>query len=326
MRVVSGIQPTGKLHIGNYIGAIKQFVELQKNNECFFFIANLHAITVPYDPKELKENTIDILASYIALGINPKKSTIFLQSQVKEHTELAWLLNAIVSVGELQRMTQFKDKSQKLRKEFTSAGLLNYPILMAADILGYKADVVPIGEDQKQHLELTRNIAEKFNKRFKKVFKIPEPLIKENGKRILSLVDPSKKMSKSLGDEHCLYIFENEKTMKEKIMKAVTDSGKEIIYNPEEKPGISNLIVIYSNFSNKIIKDVEKHFEGKTYEQLKKELYELLKEKLAQFKARKNSLLKNKQDLLKIMDDGRKKAQKVISKTVREVKKAMGII
>jgi len=249
MRVFSGIRPTGELHIGNYLGAIKQWVKLQEENECFFCIVDYHAITTPFKPEEMERNIFDTLIAYLAAGLDPKKCTIFVQSHVKEHTELAWILGTITPLGDLKRMTQFKEKSKK-HPEYVNAGLLNYPLLMAADILLYKTDLVPVGKDQVQHVELTREIARRFNKMFGKVFKEPKVLLSE-GEKIMSLQNPKKKMSKTDDPKGCILLFDEPEEIEKKIMRAVTDLGKEIKYDPVKKPGISNLLKIYSIFSEK---------------------------------------------------------------------------
>ena len=271
MRIFSGIRPTGEIHLGNYLGAIKQWVELQEKNECIYCIVDLHAITTPYDKKKLKENTLKIAASYFAVGLNPEESIIFIQSQVKEHSELAWLLGTIIQLGELKRMTQFKDKS-KNHPKYINAGLLNYPILMAADILLYQASAVPVGEDQKQHVEFARKIAKKFNKKFGKTFIEPQALISKSGARIMSLQDPKKKMSKTGNLKGCIDLFEKPTTIRKKIMSAVTDTDNKIVFRPNKKNGISNLLTIYSLISDRSIKDLEEEFKGKKYSEFKKSI------------------------------------------------------
>jgi len=324
MRIVSGIRPSGDLHIGNYLGAIKQWVLLQQKGDCFFFIADLHAITTPFDPKKLKENIFDTLATYLACGLSPKKSTIFLQSLVKEHTELAWILSVFTPYGDLKRMTQFKEKSKQY-PESVNAGLFNYPVLMAADILIYKADFVPVGRDQSQHLELAREIARKFNKKFGNIFKEPKPIFSE-GEKIMSLTNPLQKMSKTSDPNSCIFLDDTPEKIKEKIMKAVTDSGREIIYSPSKKPGISNLLKIFSLFSGKKINELEKEFEGKGYEEFKRKVAELLILKLKEIRERKFENLKRKNLLEKILKEGSKKAQKEAQKTLKEVKKKIGFL
>lgn len=259
MRIFSGIQPTGVIHIGNYLGAVKQWVELQEKNECIFCIVDLHALTAPFNPQKLQDLILEKAIAYIAAGIEPEKSVIFIQSQVKEHAELAWLLNTVTPIGDLTRMTQYKEKAKKFEKNL-NAGLLNYPILMAADILLYQTDIVPVGEDQKQHVELARTIARKFNQKFGEIFKIPEVKLSKMGAKIMSLTQPTKKMSKSDSQESYIGLFDEPEIIKEKISKAVTDTGRIIKYNSESKAGISNLLTIYSLFSDIQIKDLEKKF------------------------------------------------------------------
>ena len=240
MRVFSGIRPTGELHIGNYLGAMKQWIELQEKNECIFCIVDLHAITTPYESKNLQKNIFELAIAYLAAGLDPEKCILFVQSQVKEHTELAWLLGTITPLGELKRMTQFKEKSKR-HPEYVNAGLLNYPLLMAADILLYQTDLVPVGKDQQQHVELAREIARKFNQKFGKTFKEPKTLLPKIGEKIMSLKNPKKKMSKTDDPEGCIGLFDEPEEIRKKIMSAVTDLGREIKYDLNKKPGISNL-------------------------------------------------------------------------------------
>ena len=243
MRVFSGIQPTGEIHIGNYLGAIKQWLELQNRAECIFCIVDLHALTVPYPVEALQKRIREKAIAYLAAGLDPKKSIIFVQSQIPEHTTLAWFLSTVTPIGDLQRMTQFKEKAKKYAENI-NAGLLNYPILMAADILLYGTDLVPVGKDQAQHVEITREIARRFNKRFGKTFKIPEVFLAKAGAKIHSLTEPAKKMSKSDPVQSYISLFDNPESIKKKIMSAQTDSGKDIKYNVTLKPGISNLLTI----------------------------------------------------------------------------------
>ncbi|MDD4358928.1 MAG: tryptophan--tRNA ligase, partial [Candidatus Pacebacteria bacterium] len=286
MKIFSGVRPTGEIHIGNYLGSVKQWVELQKSNECNFAIMDWHAITTPYDPKTLQDKIFNLAATYLSAGIDPDKCAFFIQSQVKEHAELAWLLGTIVPVGELQRMTQFKDKSKE-HKEYVNAGLLNYPILMAADILLYKAEGVPVGKDQKQHVEFTRNLAEKFNKSYGKTFPLPKPLIPQKQAKIMSLKDPSKKMSKSGDQKGCITLFEDKESIRKKIISSTTDLEKEIKFDEENKKGISNLLSIYSAFSDKSIKDLEKEYKGKNYAEFKEDLADVLILELNKFKEKR---------------------------------------
>jgi tryptophanyl-tRNA synthetase len=324
MKIFSGIRPTGQIHIGNYLGAITQWIELQNKEDCIFSIVDWHAIVTPYDEKKLQENIFDLATTYLACGLNPDKCILFVQSQVKEHVELAWLLGSMTSLGELKRMTQFKDKSEK-HPEYVNAGLLNYPILMAADILLYDANQVPIGQDQKQHLELTRNIAEKFNKKYGKTFVIPEPMIMKEGAKIMSLQNPEKKMSKTDDVKGCIGLFDKPEDIMQKVMSATTDSGKEIKYDTVNKKGISNLLNIYSIFSHKPIKEIEKEFEGKGYGDFKKALAELLIEKLKDIRKKKTELMKNKEYVYEVLEKGNKKARKLASAKMESVRKLMGI-
>jgi len=329
MRIFSGTQPSGKIHIGNYLSTIKNWVELQKTHDCIFSIVDLHAITVDYNPKEYQKIINQLLAIYLASGLNPEKSIIFLQSEIKEHTELAWLLSTITPLSELQRMTQFKDKSKKIKqgKERTiNAGLLNYPILMASDILLYQSDAVPVGKDQAQHIELTKTIARKFNKKFGKTFRIPRAEILKTGSKIMSLTSPDKKMSKSdTNPESCIYLIDSEKDIRKKISKAVTDSETKIKYDPEKKLGISNLLVIYSLFNSKTIKQTEKYFANKSYQELKAELSELLIEKIIPISKKIKELESRDLYLKEIFEIGRKRAQKIATSSMETIKNKMGL-
>lgn len=325
MRVFSAIQPTGEIHIGNYLGAISQWLPLQEKNECIFCIADLHAITVPYQPKSLQDSILEKAIVYLASGVNPEKSTIFVQSQIKEHTELTWLLNSVTPIGDLNRMTQFKEKSKKFKQNL-NAGLLNYPILMAADILLYKTDLVPVGEDQKQHVEMTRTIARRFNQRFGQTFKLPEIKILKIGAKIMSLSDPLKKMSKTDSPDSFISLFEEPEEIKRKIMKAVTDNGKIVKYNIKKKPGISNLLTIYSLFSGKTISELENKFRNKNYSYFKKSLAEFLTSSLEPFRKKRKELLGRKVYVKEILDQGAKKAQAIAQSTMNEVRQKMGLI
>ncbi|MFH0739789.1 MAG: tryptophan--tRNA ligase [bacterium] len=324
MKIFSGIQPSGDLHVGNYLGAIKQWIALQEKAECVFCIVDWHAITVPYDVKMLQQKIKEVASIYLASGINPEKSIIFVQSQVKEHSELAWLLNTITPFGDLSRMTQFKDKSKKLQNN-VSAGLFNYPILMAGDILLYQTDLVPVGEDQKQHVELARTIAKKFNAKFGETFKIPEVSIMKIGAKIMSLTEPNKKMSKSDPEPSRISLFDTPEQIKKKIGSATTDSGKEIKFNPKEKPGISNLLTIYSLFSDKPIKEIEKEFAGKGYAPFKSSLADLLVEKLEPFRNKKSEYDKNPALIEKILADGANRARALAQPTMQKARQAMGL-
>lgn len=325
MRIFSGVQPTGAIHIGNYLGAIKQWVELQEKNECIFCIVDLHALTVPYRPKDFKKSIFEKVIAYLAAGVDPEKSIIFVQSQIKEHAELSWLLNTVTPVGELGRMTQYKEKAKKFKKN-VNAGLLNYPILMAADILLYQTDLVPVGEDQRQHVELARTIAKKFNQKFGQTFKVPEVKLQKSGARIMSLTNPLKKMSKSDGPETRINLFDEPEEIKEKIIKAVTDTGKSIKYNPEKKPGISNLLTIYSLFSGQAFKEIEKKFRKKGYADFKKSLAELTINSLEPFRRKRKELLAREVYVEEILKQGAKRARVIAQSTMQEVREKMGLL
>ena len=307
MRVLSGIQPTGEMHIGNYLGAIKQWLELQEKNECVFFIADLHSLTVPYDSKTLQKNILEAAISYIAAGLDPEKSIIFVQSQVKEHTELCWLLNTVCPVGELQRMTQYKEKAKKFKKNINT-GLLDYPVLMAADILLYKTEGVPVGKDQIQHVELTRTIARKFNQRFGKIFIEPKPLLPKIGAKIMSLTEPKKKMSTTDNPQSYISLFDTPTIIRKKIMAAVTDPGKNIKYDLSKKPGISNLLTIYALFGRKPIREIEKEFKNKGYADFKKSLAKLLVNSLEPFRRKKKELLTREVYIQELLKQGARRA------------------
>lgn len=323
--VFSGVQPSGELTIGNYIGAIKNWVKLQDDYECFYCVVDQHAITVPQTPKNLRENTLNVLALFIATGIDPKKSTLFIQSHVPQHAELSWVLSTMTYMGQLNRMTQFKQKSLK-SEENLNAGLFTYPVLMASDILLYNADKVPVGEDQKQHLELTRDLAERYNNRYSKTFTIPEPLITKKGARIMSLQDPSIKMSKSDDNPNgYILILDRPEDIKRKVMRAVTDSIGIINYS-DEQPGIKNLINIYSSFTDESVEEIVKRYEGKGYGEFKKDLAEVIISSLKPIQDRYNEIRDNKDELEKIYRDGAEKAQNRARKTLRKVYKKIGFI
>lgn len=325
MRIFSGIRPTGELHVGNYLGAIKQWLALQENNECIFCIVDLHGITTPYNPKGLQKNILEMAATYLSVGLNPEKSIIFIQSQVKEHPELAWLLGTITPVGELKRMTQFKEKIKK-HPNYVNAGLLNYPVLMAADILLYQTEIVPVGKDQEQHVEITRDIARRFNKRFGKTFKVPRALLPKKGAKIMSLQNPKKKMSKTDDPRGCIGLFDEPEVIKEKVKIAVTDPGKDIKYNPREKPGISNLLTIYSLFDGRTIGEIEKEFKGQSYENFKKSLSTLLIEVLLPFRRKRKELLSREVYVKEILNRGAKRAEAIAQSTMMDVRKKMGLV
>jgi tryptophanyl-tRNA synthetase len=326
MRIFSGIQPTGSLHIGNYLGAIKHWIKLQETRQCIFSIVDLHAITVPYDPREFKRLVLDTAIAHLALGIDPERAIFFIQSHIKEHAELAWFLNTIIPVGELQRMTQYKDKSKKY-KGAVSAGLMNYPVLMAADILLYNTDLVPVGKDQQQHVELTREIARRFNQRFGKTFKEPEAQIPKVGAKIMSLKEPRKKMSKSDNDKTRINLFDRPVDIQKKIAAAVTDTGKEIAYKPQKKPGIANLLVMYSLFSEKPIKQLEKEFQNaKGYSVFKRSLAKLTIDYLEPFRKKQKELSRRDVYVKEILSGGKRKAELIAQSTMQEVKAKMGLI
>jgi len=327
MRVLSGIQPTGQFHLGNYLGALKHWVDLQnKGNQCFYPIVDLHALTTVRDAATLRKNILEAQTAMLAIGFDPQKSVLFMQSQVPAHTELAWILTTLTSVGDLERMTQYKEKSQQmLKSESVNAGLLTYPTLMAADILLYNPDYVPVGEDQKQHLELARNIAEKFNKTYGETFNLPEAMIQKETSRIMSLQDPAKKMSKSLGPQHYVGLFEEENSIRDKIKKSVTDSGKEIKYDPKNKPAISNLLAIYNGVTDKPIKELKKEFSGKSYSEFKSALTDALLEHLRPIQERYKNLQKNPVIASHAFEKGTEVAQKESEKTMQLVREKIGL-
>jgi len=321
--IFSGIQPSGTLTIGNYLGAMKHFVDLQENNQCYFCIVDQHAITVPQDPKELQKNIRSLAALYIAVGIDPEKSTLFIQSEVPAHAQLGWVMQCLSYIGELERMTQFKDKSAG--KDAVSAGLLTYPPLMVADILLYNTDIVPVGEDQKQHLELTRDLAERFNKKYNEIFTIPEVSIPKVGARIMSLQEPTKKMSKSDANTKAfISMLDTEKQIEKKIKSAVTDSEGIIKFDKENKAGVSNLLTIYSIVSNQSIEDLEKKYIGKGYGEFKADVAAAVIQTLKPIQDRYYELLES-EELDKYLDLGAEKANHVASKMMKKVEKAMGL-
>ena len=325
--IFSATAPSGNIHIGNYIGAIKQWAELQNTGEHqnIFCVVDEHAITTPQEPAKLRSKILEVFTLYLALGIDPEKSIIFVQSSVSEHTELAWILNTITPIGELERMTQFKDKSQKQKSVL--AGLLNYPTLMAADILLYKTNLVPIGEDQLQHIELTRTIARKFNSAFGETFAIPEPFINKEGKRIMGLDDPLKKMSKSAENpKNYIALLDSPETIREKIKAAVTDSASEIKYDMENKPAISNLLTIYSLFSRKTIAELEKEYDGKNYSVFKNDLAEIIIEGLSPIQKKYKELSANPDYIKKVLRNGAEKAKTIASQTMSEVRSKIGFL
>ncbi|AQX55810.1 tryptophan--tRNA ligase [Priestia flexa] len=321
--IFSGIQPSGTITLGNYIGAMKQFVELQDDYNCHFCIVDQHAITVPQDRLALRKNIRSLAALYIAVGIDPTKSTLFIQSEVPAHTEAGWMLQCVAYIGELERMTQFKDKSAG--KEAVSAGLLTYPPLMAADILLYKTDLVPVGEDQKQHLELTRDLAERFNKKYNDIFTIPEVRIPKVGARVMSLQEPTKKMSKSDPNQKAfITILDEPKVIEKKIKSAVTDSEGIVRFDKENKPGISNLMSIYSILGNVSIEEIERMYDGKGYSDFKADTAKVVVEALAPIQQRYYELI-DSEELDQILDAGAEKANFVANKMLRKMRNAMGL-
>lgn len=324
MRTVSGIQPTGQIHIGNYLGAIKQWVELQEKGDSIFLIADLHSLTVPYETDKFSQNVLETAITYLALGIDPQKSIFFVQSHVKEHTELCWLLNTVTPIGDLERMTQFKEKSKQFKKNI-NAGLLTYPVLQAADILLYKAGAVPVGKDQLQHVELTRTIARKFNQKFGKTFEEPRAVLPKLGAKIMAVNNPKKKMSKSLGPASYISVFDSPEEIKKKIMSAVTDTGKQVKYNLKSKAGISNLITIYSLFSGKSIREVEKMFDGKGYAQFKMSLAKILTDSLEPFRRKREEFSARRVYVEETLKLGAKRARNIAQTTMQEVNKKMGL-
>lgn len=324
---LSGIQTTGNLHLGNYLGSIQNWLEMQDDYNCYFFLANLHSITIDMNPDELKNATLSSAATYLASGIDPKKSIIFAQSDVKEHTELAWMLNCITPLGWLKRMTQFKDKAGK-KQDNANTGLFTYPILMAADILLYNADVVPVGDDQKQHLELTRDIAGAINRKFKQeILKIPEPLIQGTATRVMSLRDGTKKMSKSDESEASrINLTDSPETIIKKIKKSKTDSIAEIFYDQSERPEISNLINIYSGLT-KITKDeIVKQYSNLGFAKFKLDLADIIIEKLAPINSEYQKVIKDISYIKNILGEGAEKARIVANKTCTRVAKEFGIL
>jgi tryptophanyl-tRNA synthetase len=323
-RIFSGIQPSGNLHLGNYLGAVKNWVELQEKYESIFCVVDLHAITAPQDPEVLRKRTLEIAKIYLAAGIDPEKCSIFVQSHVSEHAELCWILNTIAKNGELERMTQYKDKSQKYSKESIGVGLFDYPVLMAADILLYETNLVPVGKDQKQHIELARTLAERFNKKFGETFVVPEAYIKKESENIMGLDDPKKKMSKSAKSEYNhISLLDDPETIRKKIKKAVTDSGTEIVYS-DEKPALKNLINIYSLLSDKSPKDIEKMYAGKGYADFKKDLAEVVVEFLTPFQERMRSFSDEK--VLEILRRGAERVSPIARKKLLEVKEKIGFV
>jgi tryptophanyl-tRNA synthetase len=324
--ILSGIKPSGALTLGSYIGAIKNWVELSETYSCYYMMADLHAITVRQEPAVLRRTTLEQIAQYVACGLHPDKNVIFIQSQVPAHAELAWILNCYTMYGELSRMTQFKDKSRK-NTENINAGLFTYPALMAADILIYQADLVPVGDDQKQHVELTRDIAARFNGIYGDVFKLPEPFIPKVGARIMSLQEPTSKMSKSEADSGgCICLMDKPEDIMRSFKRAVTDSETEIRYDVKKKPGVSNLLQIYAVSAGKTIPEAEKEFSGQGYGTFKQAVGEAVVELLRPIREEAAHLLADKAYLEKVYTDGAEKASRAASKTLRKVQKKVGFV
>ncbi|MBS4539241.1 tryptophan--tRNA ligase [Clostridium sp. D2Q-11] len=323
--IFSGVQPSGDLTLGNYLGAIKNWVKLQDEYECYYCVVNLHSITVPQEPKDLRRRTLEVIALYMAAGIDPEKSTIFIQSHVPQHVELSWVLNTMTYLGELNRMTQFKDKIQKNEKNL-NAGLFTYPVLMAADILLYQTDLVPVGDDQKQHLELARDLAPRFNNRYSETFKIPEPMISKVGARIMDLQDPTVKMSKSAENENGYILLKDDPdTIRRKIKRSVTDSLNRVNYS-DEQPGIKNLLTIYSKITGEKIEAIEAKYKDKGYKEFKADTAEVIIEGLRPIREKYLQYMNDKKYLEKVYKDGADKAEKTARKTLRKVYKKTGFI
>ncbi len=327
-RILSGITSTGKLTIGNYIGAIKQFIDLQENNELIIFVANLHGITIPINKIELKNNIREIVGLYYACGLDPNKNIIFVQSDVLEHAQLAHILLCHTTIGELNRMTQFKDKSTKVKStnntQYIPTGILTYPTLMAADILLYNPDLVPVGKDQKQHIELARNIAIRMNEKYGYIFKIPESYIPKFGSKIMDLQDPTKKMSKSSNNPKTyISLLDKPEDVIKKIKSAVTDSENKVYYDKKNKPGISNLMTIYSALTNKTINEIQIEFENKNYGYFKEKVWQAINECLSKIQENYQNIIKTKIEIL--LENGAKKAKKIAEKTLQQVQKKIGL-
>ncbi|SNX95758.1 tryptophan--tRNA ligase [Geodermatophilus sabuli] len=326
-RVLSGIQPTaGSFHLGNHLGALRQWVALQETTEAFYCVVDLHAITVPQDPAELRRNSLVSAAQLLALGVDPERSALFVQSHVPEHLQLSWVLECLTGFGEASRMTQFKDKSQREGTAGTTVGLFTYPVLMAADILVYQAQQVPVGDDQRQHLELTRDLAIRFNGRFGDTFPVPEGVIPEGAARVMDLQSPDKKMSKSLPPAGCIFLLDDPKVTAKKIRSAVTDTGREVVADPVEKPGITNLLTIHSTLSGSTVAELEERFAGRGYGDLKKELAEVVVDFVTPVRARTQELLDDRAELERVLAAGAARAREVAVGTVAAVYDRVGFL
>ena len=326
-RVLSGIQPTAdSFHLGNYLGALRQWVAMQDTAEAFYCVVDLHAITVAQDPEVLRRRTLGSAAQLLALGVDPSRSTLFVQSHVPEHLQLSWVLECMTGFGEASRMTQFKDKSQREGTSGASVGLFTYPVLQAADILIYQADQVPVGEDQRQHLELTRDLAIRFNSRYGQTFTVPTAHIPQGAAKILDLQSPDKKMSKSLPPAGCVDLLDDPAVSAKKIRSAVTDTGREVVADPEGKPGVTNLLTIHSALSGRSVADLEEHFAGRGYGDLKKELAEVVTDFVTPVRARTQELLGDPAELERVLAQGAARAREVASGTVARVYEAVGFL
>lgn len=327
-RVLSGIQPTsGSFHLGNYLGAVRQWVALQESHDAFYMVVDLHAMTLPQDPRELRANTRLAAAQLLASGLDPERCTVFVQSHVPEHTQLSWLMECLTGFGEASRMTQFKDKSAKQGADRTSVGLFTYPILQVADILIYQANQVPVGEDQRQHIELTRNLAERFNSRYGRTFTVPEPYILRETAKIYDLQDPSAKMSKSASSpKGIINLLDEPKTSAKKIKSAVTDTGSEISFDPEDKPGISNLLTIHATLTGTGIAELEQNYAGKGYGALKTDLAEIVGDWAAPFRDRTREYLDDPETLDSLLAKGAEKARAVAAETLAQAYDKVGLL
>jgi tryptophanyl-tRNA synthetase len=325
-RVFSGTQPTGALHLGNYLGAIRNYVAMQKTHDCIYCVVDLHAITVRQQRAELRRNTIDVANMFLACGVDPERSIVLVQSHVPAHSELAWILNTIAYMGELRRMTQYKDKTAGAEGESIGVGLFDYPVLMAADILLYRADAVPIGEDQKQHVELTRDLAERFNNAFGKTLVVPEPIIRDEGARVMSLDDPAKKMSKSAGSENSyIALMDPPDVIRRKIRRAVTDSGSEVRGGPD-KPALTNLLDIYGALAGEPVDEIVRRYQGKGYADLKSDLGEVVVEALAPVQERIKELEADKSYTLDVLRVGAERAEAIAARTLAKVRERVGLV
>jgi tryptophanyl-tRNA synthetase len=326
-RVLSGIQPTaGSFHLGNYLGALRQWVALQESAEAFYCVVDLHAITLPQDPEQLRRNTLVSAAQLLALGVDPARSALFLQSQVPEHVQLSWVLECLTGFGEASRMTQFKDKSQREGTGSATVGLFTYPVLMAADILVYQADLVPVGDDQRQHLELTRDLATRFNGRFGDTFTVPEGHIPVGAARVMDLQSPDKKMSKSLPPAGCVDLLDEPSVTAKKIRSAVTDTGREVVADAENKPGVTNLLTIHAALSGRSVPELEESFAGRGYGDLKKELAEVVTDFVTPVRLRTQELMGDRAELERILADGAARAREVAARTVADVYDKVGFL